>query len=123
MKLFLILYFFTMTLMAVEESSQRLDVHTMIQEIQEASDADRFEKMNAFKKYLRALNAQERKAAIVKLQSSLQKKNSEDSAKQKQEHVKKNMHLQESQQQLQMQHQNQNKMGSSGAGGSGTRRP
>ena len=94
--------------MAQNPSAKQLHIRQMIEEIQEASDAERFEKMNAFKRYLRKMNVQERKAAILKLQNSLATKKGLKEDSQKQERMRTQTQLQESQKQLQMQHQMQN---------------
>ena len=78
----------------------------MIQEIKDAPSEERFQKMNAFKKELRAMNAQARKEAILSLQSSLNAEIQESQTSQSPAHEP--LKLQEVQRQLQMQHQNQN---------------
>ena len=118
MKIISLLLALSVTLTAIELSPQQQDIRKMIKEIQEASDDERFEKMNAFKKLLRAMNAKQRKEAILKLQSSLQTKKRLTKGEEKQERVRTQTQLQESQQQLQLQHQmqNQNQLQQNGLG-------
>jgi len=125
MKIILVLLALSVTLMAVELSVQQQNIRKMIKAIQEASDAERFEKMNAFKKLLRAMNAKQRQEAILKLQSSLQTKNRLAKGEEKQERVRTQTQLQESQQQLQLQHQmqNQNQLQQNGLGGKTMKKP
>ncbi len=88
----------------------------MIKAIQEASDEDRFELMNAFKKHLREMNAQQRKEAIMNLQKSLALSKESQEQEHNQERVRNQTQLQESQKQMQMQNQQQNQLQGSGSG-------
>ena len=115
MKIFFLLIIVTLRLVMAENlSSDQLKTRQMIKEIQKASDTNRFEKMNAFKKHLRKMKTQERKAAILKLQNSLVKKGLNEDSRKK-ERIRTQTQLHESQKQLQMQHQMQNQIQHNGS--------
>lgn len=113
MRIFLLLFIvFTNISLAEEESQTR----QMIKAIQQASDEDRFELMNAFKKHLREMNAKQRQEAIMNLQKSLAVTQGANEQEQNQQRVRNQTQLQESQKQMQMQNQRQNQLQGNGAG-------
>ncbi len=104
MKIFFLLLVLYTILFAEQLSPEQLQIREMIQEIKEASPEERFAKMNAFKKHLRAMNQQSRKEAIQSLQNSMNHQGASNlNHKQMQQ-----TQLQEAQKQLQMQQQIQN---------------
>ncbi len=114
------------TLLAEEATQEQLQIRAMIQEIKEAPEGERYMKMNAFKKQLRQMNAQNRQEALQELQTQLATKEQTQTQTQQRTQLRVNedegegemirtrtqtrtqQQLQEAQQQLQMQNQIQN---------------
>lgn len=117
MKIFLTFLMMLPLCFAQELSPEQIKIRMMIKEIKQASESERFMKMNAFKKQLRAMNAQARQEAIISLQTSLKALIQTDKKVGSNGMIK----LQESQNQLQMQHQiqNQNQRQKNGSDGMG----
>lgn len=123
------------SLLAAELTKEQLQVKAMIQEIKQTPEGERYQKMNAFKKQIRLMNADQKKAALTQLDEALQTQTqlqtrtqeriNEGSGEGKQERTRtqERIQLQTSQEQLQLQNQmqNQNRVGKMGTGSFGSK--
>jgi len=106
MRTVLILLSFTLTsLVAQVTSPKQTSIRQMIIDIQTAAPDQRFEKMNAFKRVLRKMNAADRQESIIKLQKMLHHKNGTNNIQSQKVQTHKQSQLQQRQQQLQLQQQ------------------